>query len=75
MKKYIKFLSATFNLIIAVNASRKIDVPRVVEVTFINQKFIKDCLKGEEIFLPHPLDSSNLNKMSEIIMPEIWWKK
>ena len=52
-----------------------IDVPRVIEVTFINKKFIKDCSKNEEILLPHPLDSSNLNKISEIIMPEIWWKK
>jgi len=51
-----------------------IDVPRVIEVTFINKKFAKDCSKGEEIFLPHPLDSSDLNKVSENIMSEIWWK-
>ena len=27
------------------------------------------------ISLPHPLDQSNIQNISEIVMPEIWWKK
>ena len=25
--------------------------------------------------IPHPLDQSNIQNISEIVMPEIWWKK
>ena len=52
-----------------------LDIPRVFEVTFIRNDLVNTCKIDLPIILPHPLDRSNVQNTSEIIMPEIWWKK
>lgn len=50
-------------------------VPRVLEITFIRNDYIKKCSSNEKIVLPHRLDRKNVSNKKEIFMPEIWWKK
>tara|TARA_B110000977_G_C11055385_1_gene483872 strand:+ start:496 stop:1311 length:816 start_codon:yes stop_codon:yes gene_type:complete len=52
-----------------------IDIPRVIEVTFIRNDLVNLYNIDIPISLPHPLDQSNIQNISEIVMPEIWWKK
>lgn len=50
-----------------------IEIPRVIEVTFIRNDMVNK--NNNRIVLPHPLDIKNINHKKNIIMPEIWWKK
>ena len=52
-----------------------IKVPRVMEITFIRNDYIKKCSNNQDIFLPNKLDRKNLEDREDIIMPEMWWKK
>ena len=52
-----------------------IDVPRVIEVTFIHNDLLDDFSNNKTLTLPHPLDSKNVLKNEDISMPIAWWKK
>lgn len=52
-----------------------IDVPRVIEVTFIRNDLLGRLSNKNPIQLPHSLDRKNVKKNDDIFMPEIWWKK
>jgi len=52
-----------------------IDVPKVMEVTFIRNDFLREFSNERGINLPHPLDRKNSAKNDDLLMPEIWWKK
>lgn len=52
-----------------------IQVPRVMEITFIRNDYIEQCSNNKNIILPNILDVKNSKNMQDIIMPEIWWKK
>jgi hypothetical protein len=52
-----------------------INIPRLIEVTFINKDLLEACQLKSEISLPHKLDMQNSENYKEITMPEIWWKK
>lgn len=52
-----------------------IDIPHVMEVTFIRNDLIEGALSDKSIQLPHILDRKNVKKKEDISMPEIWWKK
>ena len=52
-----------------------IEVPRVMEVTFIRNDLLKDYIIEGSVNLPHPLDRKNVTKNDELLLPEIWWKK
>ena len=51
-----------------------IEIPRVIEVSFIRNDLIDRLSIKKPISLPHELDSKNVDKNEDIIMPEIWWK-
>lgn len=50
-----------------------IEVPRVIEVTFLRNDLIEKLSNGDAIKLPNILDRKNIEKNKEIVMPKIWW--
>ena len=52
-----------------------IEVPRVIEVTFIRNDLVDEFNNGDRVALPHPLDSKNVDKHDDISMPSQWWNK
>lgn len=52
-----------------------VDVPRVMEVTFIRNDLLDSVKSTNSINLPHSLDRKNLEQNEDIVMPEMWWKK
>ena len=50
-----------------------IKVPRVLEVTFINND-LSNMKKNKSVKLPHPEDQPNVLHNEDISMPEMWWK-
>lgn len=52
-----------------------IDIPRVIEVTFIRNDLIAEFANDKPLTLPHPLDSKNVEKNDDITMPFEWWKQ
>ena len=59
----------------AIYSLNGIDVPRVMEVTFIRNDLIHSVSSSNPINLPHSLDSKNVPHYVDCVMPEIWWKK
>jgi hypothetical protein len=56
-------------------ASRNgIDVPRVIEVTFLRNDYVERMGNGLGIELPHHLDRKNVSVKEDIVMPIKWWK-
>ena len=52
-----------------------IDIPCVIEVTFIRNDLVHDLWNKNPISLPHRLDNKNVEENEDIIMPDIWWRK
>lgn len=52
-----------------------IDIPKVIEVTFIRNDLLDSFTNGKPLKLPHPLDSKNVEEYDDISMPFEWWKK
>ena len=52
-----------------------IDVPRIIEVTFIRNDKIEEVKSNCTINLPHRLDRVNLTNIPVLDMPVEWWKK
>lgn len=52
-----------------------VDVPRVIEVSFVRNDLIDSFKCDSEVILPHALDRKNVKKNKDITMPEVWWKK
>jgi hypothetical protein len=52
-----------------------IDIPVCIEVTFLRNDLLNKFRSTSKISLPHLLDKKNSNKVPEIQMPELWWKK
>ena len=51
-----------------------IDVPNVMEVTFLRHDFVDQFKSASALSLPHPLDRKNVSHKPDIGMPKIWWK-
>jgi hypothetical protein len=51
-----------------------IDIPRVIEVTFIRNDLLTKYSNKQPISLPHSLDVKNLKQNDDILMPKIWWE-
>ena len=52
-----------------------INIPRVIEVTFIRNDLVPKYLnKKKPIILPHKLDKKNVIQNEDIAMPKSWWK-
>ena len=51
-----------------------IEIPRIVEVSFINNDLIHKFSNKTPVIIPHKLDSKNVASNNVLIMPEIWWK-
>ena len=52
-----------------------IEIPRVIEVTFVRNDLLERLSNNKAVKLPHSLDRKNVEKNDEIFMPEIWWKR
>ena len=52
-----------------------IEIPPVIEVTFIRNDIIEKVKNSENIRLPHKLDRKNVQENEDIKMPKIWWDK
>jgi hypothetical protein len=52
-----------------------IEIPRVIEVTFIRNDLITEYANENSLSLPHPLDSKNVKNNDDIFMPFEWWKQ
>lgn len=50
-------------------------VPRVIEVTFLRNDLLDKFVTHERVQLPHNLDRKNVEENEDIVMPKIWWKK
>ena len=51
-----------------------IDVPRVIEVTFVRNDRVAGIANDRPVSLPHPLDEKNCGDLTDIVMPASWWK-
>ena len=51
-----------------------IDIPRVVEITFLRNDYVEKLRNPKSIALPNALDRRNVKEKADILMPEIWWK-
>ncbi len=51
-----------------------VEVPHIMEVTFVRNDYCKELSNGKNISLPHKLDRDNDNYYKSIVMPDIWWK-
>ena len=52
-----------------------IDIPRVLEVTFIRNDLVDGLLNNKLVKLPHILDRKNIKTNEDLHMPKIWWEK
>ena len=52
-----------------------VEIPRVIEVTFIRNDLLDNFSNKNSVMLPHPLDSKNVAENVDISMPIEWWKK
>lgn len=52
-----------------------IEIPPVIEITFINNDMVNRLKTSENIILPHKLDRKNVQENEDIKMPKIWWHK
>lgn len=52
-----------------------IDVPRVVEITFLRHDYVASCSLSDTVCLPHVLDKRNVEGGDDLLMPEVWWKQ
>ncbi|MEK9673860.1 MAG: FkbM family methyltransferase [Rhodospirillaceae bacterium] len=52
-----------------------IDVPRVIEVTFVRRDLVELCSLPDTVCLPHHLDQRNVVNIDDLLMPDLWWKK
>mgnify|MGYP001237990516 CR=1 FL=1 len=50
-----------------------IEIPDVIEVTFIKNDFLPIVLNNSRVHLPHQLDRKNVEKNTDFVMPKIWW--
>jgi hypothetical protein len=51
-----------------------IEIPRVIEVTFVRHDVLNGNSTHAKISLPHFLDEKNIAGNDDIVMPEVWWK-
>jgi hypothetical protein len=51
-----------------------VEIPRVVEITFLRNDYAEKLRSFKAISLPHALDRRNVKDERDIPMPEIWWK-
>ena len=51
-----------------------IDVPNVIEITFLRHDLVDQFKSASALSLPHPLDRKNVSHKADINMPGIWWK-
>ena len=51
-----------------------IDMPNVIEVTFLRHDLVDQFKSASALSLPHPLDRKNVSHKPDIGMPKIWWK-
>ena len=52
-----------------------ISIPSCLEITFVRKDLLHLCKLNQPFTLPHTLDRDNDLKVSNLVMPEIWWKK
>ncbi|MEL6817307.1 MAG: FkbM family methyltransferase [Pseudomonadota bacterium] len=53
---------------------KNVQVPRVLEVTFVRNDLIEGLARHDQVRLPHPLDRKNVPANDELVMPKIWWR-
>ncbi len=58
-----------------IHKSDGVEVPPVLEITFIRNDQIESFINPEPVSLPHKLDRKNVPHHDEIFMPTAWWKK
>ena len=51
-----------------------IDVPNIIEVTFLRHDLVDQFKSASALSLPHRLDRDNVLHYAHIDMPAIWWK-
>ena len=51
-----------------------IDIPNVMEVTFLRHYLVDKFKFASTLSLAHPLDRKNVSHKPDIGMPKIWWK-
>jgi hypothetical protein len=52
-----------------------INIPRVLEITFIRKDLIPDYASSKSVVLPHSLDKANIPSKEDLIMPHEWWRR
>ena len=50
-----------------------IDIPNVIEVTFLHHDLVDQFKSASALSLPHRLDRRNVSHEPDIGMPKIWW--
>ncbi len=50
-----------------------IEIPRVMEVTFLRNDLVEKFKSKSSISLPHKLDRKNVKKNNDLEMPRSWW--
>lgn len=52
-----------------------LEIPRVIEVSFIRNDLVDRFKSDSKVLLPHELDRKSVEKYEDISMPDAWWKK
>jgi hypothetical protein len=52
-----------------------LEVPRIMEITFLRRDLAGKLGRQVPIGLPHPLDSQNVDTEADVVMPHSWWRK
>lgn len=50
-----------------------IEVPRVLEITFVRNDLVDRFATNTPISLPHSLDCKNVAQDEDIVLPNVWW--
>ena len=51
-----------------------VGIPPIFEITYLRRDRVANLAIGGPILLPHPLDKPNVPDVSDIVMPELWWR-
>lgn len=72
--KYFKICHVHPNNCCGIANYNGVNIPRVMEITFVRNDVISKLDVANEIEIPHWLDRKNVPTHSDIVLPDIWWK-
>lgn len=51
-----------------------VDIPRVMEVTFVRKDVVEQFRSDAPVSLPHALDGPNVRGREDLVLADVWWR-